>query len=224
MAIRFSSLSNQMKPISFFNPITQNLAHESVILSKKITLEADNAENGVENSQQNNNTENTGGSLDEALNEVREERNDAGEGEPSGNTGGAEPGGTSDTDPGSQDVSEGDGTDSSQSSSDDSSGDGEQKLPVTGSVNRKLSLYTECNRILSVLKTSVDSLEDANSENTEIKSCVAQLQKIYEDGKLIVSKFEDYSDADIMIHLELLKERSSLVIKKLERLNSKPQS
>jgi len=102
----------------------------------------------------------------------------------------------------------------------------DEKTSPIGGLNRKLTLYSEFNRILSVLKESVDALLKIDTTQTEIKSCVAQLQKIYDDGKLVISKFEDYSEADCLINFELLKERSSLILEQLARLqiDQKPNS
>jgi hypothetical protein len=204
------------KNTAFINPfrsIMQNLSYE-----------AETPKNSGENSQQNSNTSNlSGNGLDDELNELRDEKNSAEnqENNPK-NDGGDNPdeGGNADDNFGNQDSSGGTGEDPLQSSDDPSGQDG-QKLSVIGGVNRKLTLYTEFNRIISVIKESVDALTQIESDRTEIKSCVAQLQKIYEDGKLFVAKFEEYSDEDIMAQLEILKERSSLIIEHLQRLQQK---
>jgi hypothetical protein len=192
---------------------------------RNLSFEAETPKNSGENTQQNNNTSNVGGgNLDDELNELREEKNSAqnGESSPTDDTEGNNPETGDDTadDLGSQGTSGDTGADPLQSSDDPSSQDG-QKLSVIGGVNRKLTLYTEFNRILSVIKESVDALNHIESDRTEIKSCVAQLQKIYDDGKLFVTKFEEYSDEDIMVQLEILKERSSLIIERLQRLQQK---
>jgi hypothetical protein len=182
-------------------------------------------ENSQENTQQLSNTSfEAEDSLDAELNEVREDKHEAqgdGGNDANSDAGGDNPetGGNTNGDPGSQDASGGSGADPMQLPGGDSGDNGQQSsLPAAGSVNRKLTLYTELNRIISVIQSSVDSLNEINSDSTEIKSCVAQLQKIYEDGKLVIGKIEDYSEADLFMNLELLKERSSLILEQLHRL------
>jgi hypothetical protein len=188
---------------------------------RNLSFEAEIPKNSGENTQQNSNVSNSGGgNLDDELNELREEKNESqNQDSPSESDEGneSENGGSAGDNLGSQDLPSDADSDPLQSSDDPSEQDG-QKLSVIGGVNRKLTLYTEFNRIISVIKESVDALNRIDSERTEIKSCVAQLQKIYDDGKLFVTKFKDYSDADIMLQLEMLKERSSLIIERLQRL------
>jgi hypothetical protein len=198
--------------------ITRDKAKNTInpfhFIAENIAFEAETDENANGGTQQNDNG--SEGGLDEELDNVRAEKNGENPAESSenpsdqGNPGGEETGG------------DGESPDSSvppSSPTDDpNSPDPSEQLSASGGANRKLTLYVEYNRILSIIKESVDSLSDILTEDTGIKACVAKLQSVYDDGRLVVSKYKQFSESDLMINLEMLKERSSLALEKLKRL------
>jgi hypothetical protein len=100
----------------------------------------------------------------------------------------------------------------------------EPPSPV-GSVNRKYTLYTEYIRILAVLKESIISLRGIVIENdkinNEIKECVAELESIRSNAEFIIDKFKEYKEADIMLHLEMLKKRTTIILEKMQKIKTK---
>lgn len=107
-------------------------------------------------------------------------------------------------------------------SSSDSSSGSTTDLQATddGKANRKLTLYTEYNRVYTSVKRSVESLLKITTDNTGIKTCVAQLQAVLADMNFIMSDFESRTEDDIMIHFTIIEKRISLINEELSRLNT----
>jgi hypothetical protein len=89
-----------------------------------------------------------------------------------------------------------------------------------GKANRKLTLYTEYNRVYISVKRSVESLSNITTDNASIKACVAQLQAVLADMNFIMSDFESRTEDDIMIHFTIIEKRISIINEELSRLNT----
>jgi hypothetical protein len=185
-----------------------------VILRKNLTFEDDSSENEEDENQQNDNTDADDDTSFDTDDDIDEEPSDdmgdstdsptSGDSNDSGNNSGM----------GGEGNSGGMGGDAGTDPNDDA----EAGKKGVGSVNRKYTLFTEYVRIVSAIKETVSSLEDIASSNTELKDCVSQLAQLSEDGDLIISRFKQFNEADLMIQLDILKRRASFLIDRLKNL------
>lgn len=210
------------KSDSFFETISNNLKFEDD--SEK------NAEKDNNTAQQNGNTNNDSSkddSLDKSLDKLKEEKskkeqkNDERDPSSSSPDDGTDKEETSDL-AGQEDSGEGEDnsseTEPSSSIQQDDTSSSTNDVPSGGPVNRKLTIYSEFSRIYNTLKESVESLSELQTNDDKIKSCVAQLQDATNATRFIMSGFEGYSDQDAMIHLQLIKDRVSIIMEQLSRL------
>lgn len=107
-------------------------------------------------------------------------------------------------------------TNQNNSNSTNGIGSDEERKNV-GSSCRKVALYTEFNRIYNVLKETVDAFDKMATENDNIKTCRSALSELIANVKFILSNFDLRSEEDIMLQLQITKERSSLILQSLER-------
>ncbi|MBO4735586.1 MAG: hypothetical protein J5614_04250 [Paludibacteraceae bacterium] len=117
-------------------------------------------------------------------------------------------------------ISSDDSSESSSSGSGSLGSDEEQKN--VGSVARPVALYTEFNRIYNVLKETVDAFDKMATENDNIKTCRSALSELIANVKFILSNFDQRSEEDIMLQMQITKKRASLILQLMERQNQKP--
>lgn len=203
------------------------------IISKNLTFEAENDKNEKNDSkpaQQNDNTNVSSAKKDENLDsalddlKIEKEKKETPNGQPSSSSADSSSGDVqtdSENDDGSNDPTgrTPDETTSPAVQQNDSTS-GIDVPPSEGHANRKLTLYAEYNRIYNALKESVESLSRTQTCDDKIKSCVAQLQDVVTDVRFIMSVFQSYAETDLMIHLQLVKERTSLVMEQIQRINT----
>lgn len=211
------------KPIK--TPETQGGFFGSI--ARNLTFEDDsdkNAKNGSDSSQQNDkDSEDSGDSkLNDSLSDLKNQKEEQDDSNKSNSSDG------DNSDPSDQkgpsEVSGEDLPNEDSSGSDETSpvqqNDSAPSTDVPSSehANRKLKLYEEYNRIYQALKESVELLSDTQASGDEIKSCVAQLQDVVTDMRAIIADFVSYTESDLMIHLQMFKERSSLTLEQITRI------
>jgi len=199
----------QPKNTSFFNIISNSLRFED------------------DNSQQNDKEDQANASADEKLdaqlddlkeNKDQGDQNDLDTDSSNTNDSDNEESNFDDLGFGGEEDPTGDSSSDSDTSSSGSSGIGSDEEPKNvGSAPRKLALYTEFNRIYNVLKETVDAFDKMATENDNIKTCRSALSELIANVKFILSNFDLRSEEDIMLQLQITKERSSLILQSLER-------
>ncbi len=199
----------QPKNTSFFNIISNSLKFED------------------DNSQQNDKEDQANASADEKLdaqlddlkeNKDQGDQNDLDTDSSNTNDSDNEESNFDDLGFGGEEDPTGDSSSDSDTSSSGSSGIGSDEEPKNvGSAPRKLALYTEFNRIYNVLKETVDAFDKMATENDNIKTCRSALSELIANVKFILSNFDLRSEEDIMLQLQITKERSSLILQSLER-------
>lgn len=199
----------QPKNNSFFNIISNSLKFED------------------DNSQQNDKEDQANASADEKLdaqlddlkeNKDQGDQNDLDTDSSNTNDSDNEESNFDDLGFGGEEDPTGDSSSDSDTSSSGSSGIGsDEERKNVGSTCRKVALYTEFNRIYNVLKETVDAFDKMATENDNIKTCRSALSELIANVKFILSNFDLRSEEDIMLQLQITKERSSLILQSLER-------
>lgn len=199
----------QPKNTSFFNIISNSLRFED------------------DNSQQNDKEDQANASADEKLdaqlddlkeNKDQGDQNDLDTDSSNTNDSDNEESNFDDLGFGGEEDPTGDSSSDTDTSSSGSSGIGSDEEPKNvGSAPRKLALYTEFNRIYNVLKETVDAFDKMATENDNIKTCRSALSELIANVKFILSNFDLRSEEDIMLQIQITKERSSLILQSLER-------
>ncbi len=211
------------------NENLQNSRHSMFSsITKSLRFEADEGENsgnsGGDSQQSGNDTgssdESKDSQLDSDLNSLKE---DGGEDDKSlssddpDNSGASQDG---DSFGGDGFGGEGDGSSDGGSSSDgggDTSSDDLQSNDA-GKANRKLTLYTEYNRVYNSVKRSVESMLAIATDNPGIKACIPQLQQIMADMRFIMTDFGSRTEDDIMIHFTIIQKRIQVIMEQLSRI------
>lgn len=199
----------QPKNTSFFNIISNSLRFED------------------DNSQQNDKEDQANASADEKLdaqlddlkeNKDQGDQNDLDTDSSNTNDSDNEESNFDDLGFGGEEDPTGDPSSDSDTSSSGSGGIGsDEERKNVGSTCRKVALYTEFNRIYNVLKETVDAFDKMATENDNIKTCRSALSELIANVKFILSNFDLRSEEDIMLQLQITKERSSLILQSLER-------
>lgn len=199
----------QPKNTSFFNIISNSLKFED------------------DNSQQNDKEDQANASADEKLdaqlddlkeNKDQGDQNDLDTDSSNTNDSDNEESNFDDLGFGGEEDPTGDSSSDSDTSSSGSGGIGsDEERKNVGSTCRKVALYTEFNRIYNVLKETVDAFDKMATENDNIKTCRSALSELIANVKFILSNFDLRSEEDIMLQLQITKERSSLILQSLER-------
>lgn len=199
----------QPKNTSFFNIISNSLKFED------------------DNSQQNDKEDQANASADEKLdaqlddlkeNKDQGDQNDLDTDSSNNNDSDNEESNFDDFGFGGEEDPTGDSSSNSDTSSSGSGGIGSsEERKNVGSSCRKVALYTEFNRIYNVLKETVDAFDKMATENDSIKTCRSALSELIANVKFILSNFDLRSEEDIMLQLQITKERSSLILQSLER-------
>lgn len=221
----FSLKSSSDSPKTLFSSIVKNVRFEAE--------SEENAKNDNNSGQQNSNTNDDSGkdaSLDASLDKLKQKntnKKEEGDDESSASSDTSDGGSGEEipTEDSGSNTPESEGSeDPAGNSSDVQQDDPSSNTPDTPSTdgprNRRLTLYTEFNRIYNGLKESVSSLSSLQTSDDNIKSCVAQLQDIVSDASFILSQFSSYSENDMMIQLQLIKDRSKITLEQLSRIKT----
>ena len=205
-------MQKPVKNNSFFN-----------IISNSLKFEDDNSQQNDKEDQANASADDK---LDAQLDDLKEQKDQGDQNDQDTDSSDNNDSGNEESDfddlgfGGEEDPSGDSGSDDSSSSSGSSGGIGSDEEPkIIGSSPRKLALYTEFNRIYNVLKETVDTFDKMATENDNIKTCRSALSELIANAKFILSNFDQRSEEDIMLQLQITKKRASLILQSMERQN-----